>query len=153
MKFRRELLIVPFLIMGCNDPKQWAPPANSDFIDLSEGEIPEFKAAVDEARESVDKLKTLIERHSNSNIQVLVFFAEEGSPRYVWAELDQGMLGSIDYPFKLTEAHPKWKTIRVGQQVAMTNIALIYDWKATVDGQQQGNYTTSILARMNRYYP
>ena len=129
------------------------PPANSDFVDLSEGEVPEFKKAVDEARASVDDLKMLIERDPNSQIHVLVFFAEAGVPRYVWAKLDHKMLDVIDYPFRLIEVHPKWKEFRIGQQVAMTKIELIYDWRATVDGKQRGNFTKSVLSQMNSYYP
>lgn len=84
---------------------------------------------------------------------MLLFYAEEGTPRYVWAGLNQDMLGSITYPFELTEVHPKWKDIRVGQPVAMTDLELIYDWKATVSGENRGEFTKDVLKKMNDYYP
>ena len=153
MSIYRTLLIVTLLLAGCDAHKQWQPPADDSFIDLSEGEVPEFKAAVDNARASVNDLKMLIEQHPDSQIQVLLFSAEDERPRYVWAKLNQQMLDSITYPFELTEVHPKWEHTRVGQPVAMTDIELIYDWSATVNGEKRGHFTKGILNKMNAYYP
>ena len=132
--------------------KEWRPPADLDFVDLSAGRVPGFKSAVDEARASVEELKGLIKENPDSGIQVLMFLAEKNVPRYVWAELDQPMLDIIEYPFRLTEVHPKWKVLVIGQQFSQ-DLSLIYDWRATVHGEQRGNYTKSVLEEMNSYYP
>lgn len=68
MSIYRTLLIVTLLVAGCDAPKQWEPPADSNLIDLSEGEVPEFKTAVENARASIDELNMLIEKHPDSQI-------------------------------------------------------------------------------------